>query len=158
MAAERDRSRTTTAAASAPAVPAAAGGHPAVTARRTATARRAAARGQAGAVTAEAAVVVPVLLALVLGSTWFVALAATKVRVVDAAREVARVAARGEADGAAVAAGQRVAPSGTRFTVVRRGEEVVVNASLRVQGPGGLFDFLPPVTVDSEAVAAEEPR
>jgi hypothetical protein len=109
-------------------------------------------------VTAEAAVVLPVLLALVLGSTWFVALAATKVRVVDAAREVARVAARGEDDGAAVASGQRVAPDGTRFRVSRRNEEVVVSATLRVEGPGGLFRFLPAVTVESEAVTVEEPR
>jgi hypothetical protein len=101
----------------------------------------------------------PVLLALVLGSTWFVALAATKVRVVDAAREVARVAARGEDDGAAVASGKRVAPDGTRFRVSRRNEEVVVSASLRVEGPGGgLFRFLPAVTVESEAVTVEEPR
>ena len=115
-------------------------------------------RAETGAVTAEAAVVVPVLLALVLGSAWFVALAATKVRVVDAAREVARVAARGEGDGAAVASGRRVAPADTRFTVARGGGQVVVTATVPVQGPGGLFDFLPSITVDSEAVAAEEPR
>jgi Flp pilus assembly protein TadG len=116
------------------------------------------ARGQVGAVTAEAAVVIPVLLALVLGSTWFVALAATKVRVVDAAREVARVAARDEPESRAVAAGRQVAPAGTRFTVTRRDGEVVVSATVPVQGPGGLFGFLPPVTVRSEAVAAQEPR
>ena len=101
---------------------------------------------------------VPVLLALVLGSAWFVALAATKVRVVDAAREVARVAARGEEDAAAVASGRRVAPAGTRFTVERSGGQVVVSARIPVEGPGGLFAFLPAVTVESEAVAAEEPR
>ena len=108
--------------------------------------------------TAEAAVVIPVLLALVLGAAWFVALAATQVRVVDAAREVARVAARGEADAAAVDHGRQVAPAGTRFTVRRSGDQVVVEASVEVRGPGGLFDFLPGVTVESEAVAAEEPR
>jgi Flp pilus assembly protein TadG len=103
-------------------------------------------------------VVLPVLLALVLGSVWFVALAVTQVRVVDAAREVARVAARGEDDGAAVASGRRVAPTGTRFTVTRQGEQVVVRATVEVEGPGGLFAFLPAVAVRSEAVAAEEPR
>ena len=115
-------------------------------------------RGESGAVTAEAAVVVPVLLALVLGSTWFVALAATQVRVVDAAREVARVAARGEPEDAAVASGRVVAPAGTRFQVSRDGEQVRVEASVTVDGPGGLFRFLPGVTVASEAVAREEPR
>ena len=89
-------------------------------------------RSQAGAVTAEAAVVIPVLLALVLGSVWVVALAVTKVRVVDAAREVARVAARGEAESAAVGHGRRVAPSATRFSVQRAGGRVVVRRDLVV--------------------------
>jgi Flp pilus assembly protein TadG len=109
-------------------------------------------------VTAEAAVVMPVLLSLVLGCTWFVAIAATKVRVVDAAREVARVVARGETEAAAVSHGRRVAPDGTRFSVRRGGGQVVVEASVAVDGPGGLFAFLPALTVESEAVAAEEPR
>ena len=113
---------------------------------------------QRGAVTAEAAAVIPVLLSLVLGSAWFVALAATKVRVVDAAREVARVVARGEAEAAAVSHGRQVAPEGTRFSVRRAGGQVVVEATVAVTGPGGLFGFLPPLTVESEAVAAEEPR
>lgn len=115
-------------------------------------------RGESGAVTAETAVALPVLLAIALGSTWLVALAATKVRVVDAAREVARVAARGEDDGAAAASGRQVAPAGTRFTVSRHGDQVVVVASVPVEGPAGLFRFLPTVEVRSEAVAAEEPR
>ena len=115
-------------------------------------------RAETGAVTAEAAVVVPVLLALTLGSAWFVALAATKVRVVDAARETARAAARGEDDGAAVASGRRVSPVGTRFTVSRGEGRVVVTATVPVLGPGGLFGFLPAVLVESEDVAAEEPR
>jgi Flp pilus assembly protein TadG len=109
-------------------------------------------------VAAETAVVLPVLVALVLGLVWLVALGATQVRVVDAAREAARAAARGEQDGAAVASGRRVAPDGTRFTVRRRGEQVVVTATADVRGPGGLFRFLPGVRVASEAVAAEEPR
>ena len=108
--------------------------------------------------TAEAAVAVPVLLALVLGATWLVSLAATKVRVVDAAREVARVAARGEDDATAVGHGEDVAPGGTRFTVRRGGDRVVVEATTSVEGPGGLFAFLPAVTVESRAVAAEEPQ
>lgn len=107
--------------------------------------------------TAEAAVVIPVLLSLVLGSSWCVGLAATKVRVVDAAREVARVAARGESEAAAVRQGRRVAPEGTRFSVRRRAGQVVVEARVGVQGPGGLFAFLPALTVEAQAVAAEEP-
>jgi Flp pilus assembly protein TadG len=109
-------------------------------------------------VAAEAAVVIPLLLSLVLASVWCIALAATKVRVVDAAREAARVAARGESDDEAVVHGRRVAPDGTRFSVRRAGGQVVVKASVGVHGPGGLLAFLPALTVESEAVAAEEPR
>lgn len=111
-----------------------------------------------GSVTAEAAAVIPVLIALALGLTWLVALAATQVRVVDAAREAARFAARGESDGEAVGQGARVAPGGTRFSITRGGSQVEVTASVEVRGPGGLFSFLPGVTVASHAVAAQEPR
>ena len=48
---------------------------------------------------------------------------------------------------------------GMRVLVEVTGEEVRVEASARVDGPGGLFDFLPGVTVRSTAVAvAEETR
>jgi Flp pilus assembly protein TadG len=140
VAAGRRRSREVPAASSAP----------------TADLRRR--RSEKGAVTAEAAVVIPILLSVVLGSAWLVALAATKVRVVDAAREVARVVARGEAEPVAVAHGRRVAPDGTRFSIRKAGGQVVVEASVGLTGPGGLFAFLPALTVESEAVAAEEPR
>ena len=123
-------------------------------------ARRGPLRGadERGAVTAEAAVVVPLLLAVALGLVWLVALSSTQVRVVDAARETARAAARGDDDATAVARGAQVAPSGAAFDVSRSGEEVVVRVVAEVQGPGGLLSFLPPVVVRSEAVAAAEPR
>ena len=113
---------------------------------------------QDGAVAAEAAVVIPVLVAVALGLVWLVALAATQVRVVDAARETARLAARGEPDRAAQAHGARVAPDGTRFRITHSHEVVQVRASAPVAGPGGLFGFLPRVEVESTAVAAREPR
>jgi Flp pilus assembly protein TadG len=107
-------------------------------------------------VTAETAVVLPVLLAMVLGLVWLVALAATQVRVVDAARETARAAARDETTAQAVEAGQRVAPDASRITVADEGSSVVVNVVAQVRGPGGLFRFLPAVEVESRAVAAKE--
>ncbi len=116
------------------------------------------ATSEQGAVTAEAAMVLPVLVAVAMGLVWVVALAATQVRVVDASREAVRVAARGEGDAAAVAEGRRVAPEGTRFAVGRSGGLVRVTAVSAVRGPGGLFGFLPAVSVRAEAVAAEEPR
>lgn len=110
-----------------------------------------------GAVTAEAAVVIPLLLAVAMALVWLVALAVTQVRVVDAAREVARAAARGEDDATAVEAGRRVAPEGAEFDVSREGGTVRVQVAARVRGPGGLLGFLPAVPVDSEAFAVEEP-
>ena len=111
-----------------------------------------------GAVTAEAAVVLPLLLAVTLGLVWLVAVAATQVRVVDAAREVARSAARGESDPVAVARGHQVAPDGSQVEVSRSGGEVRARVVADVRGPGGLFGFLPMLPVSAEAVAAEEPQ
>ncbi len=116
------------------------------------------AASQRGAVTAEAALVLPVLVGLALGLVWLVSLAATQVRVVDGAREAVRVAARGESTDRAFAQGSQVAPAGTTFHLERSGGVVRVRATATVRGPGGLFGFLPGVQVRSEAVAAEEPR
>ena len=66
------------------------------------------------------------------------------------------VTARGDGTGAAVARGLRVAPAGGRVTVTVAGDRVRASASGRVAGPGGLFEFLPAVTVHAEAVAALE--
>jgi Flp pilus assembly protein TadG len=119
--------------------------------------RRVRRHDERGAVTAEAAVVIPLLLAVTMALVWLVALAATQVRVVDAAREAARAAARGESDAASVERGRQVAPDGARFQVSRSGDTVTVRVTSEVSGPGGLLAFLPAVPVSSEAVAAEEP-
>ena len=114
--------------------------------------------GERGSVTAETVMVLPVLAAVALGLVWLLSLAATQVRVVDAARETARAAARDEAPGSAAALGRRVAPDGARITVHEDADTVVVRVRSEVRGPGGLFGFLPGVDVHAEAVAAREPR
>jgi hypothetical protein len=119
---------------------------------------RAPARRERGAVTAEAAVVIPLLLAVTLGLVWCVALAVTQVRVVDAAREVARSAARGDSDAAASARGLQVAPEGAQVQVSRSSDAVTARVVVDVRGPGGLFGFLPPVPVSADAVATMEPQ
>ncbi|WP_193611100.1 TadE family type IV pilus minor pilin [Nocardioides lijunqiniae] len=113
-------------------------------------------RGQRGAVTAELALGLPLLVAVTIGLVWLLAVGAAQVRVVDAARETARAAARGDTDAEAVAAGERVAAAGSRVSVRRHDGRVVAVASGRVQGPGGLFGFLPGVEVRAEAVALDE--
>lgn len=98
----------------------------------------------------------PLLAAMTLGLTWLVALAATQVRVVDAARETARALAREESSAASVQLGRQVAPDGARISVHRGGGQVRVHVVAEVRGPGGLFAFLPGVEVDADAFTASE--
>jgi hypothetical protein len=124
--------------------------------RRRATRR---AHSERGAVTAELAMALPLLVALTIGLVWLLSVGAAQVRAVDAARETARAVARGDDVGAAVAAGERVVPEGGSVSVTSSGGRVRAEAVAQVEGPGGLFGFLPSVTVraDAEALAEEEP-
>ncbi|MDN4171919.1 TadE family type IV pilus minor pilin [Nocardioides sp. SOB77] len=106
--------------------------------------------------TAELALVLPALVAVTAGLVWLLAVGAAQVRVVDAARETARAAARGDDDASAVARGERVAPAGSRVVLRRSGGEVVAEATGEVDGPGGLFDVMPAVTVRATAHALDE--
>lgn len=106
--------------------------------------------------TAELAVAMPVLLAVTAGLVWLLAVGVGQVRTVDAARETARALARGDDPGEARALGERIAPDGIRITVAREGDRVVVRASGRVDGPGGLFRALPGAVLEAEAVAVAE--
>jgi Flp pilus assembly protein TadG len=113
-----------------------------------APARRPPLADDAGAVTVEAALALcalTVFLALAMGALLAVAQA---MRCADAARELARLAARGEPDrGRAVAA--RLAPSGARLELVQDGDTVTALVSARLVGPL-------PLAVDGRAVAALE--
>jgi len=113
-------------------------------------------RDDRGAVTAELVMGLPLLLAITVGLVWLLAVGAAQVRAVDAARETARAVARGDDEAAALAVGQRVVPDGGQVRIELSGDHVVVTASGRVDGPGGLFGFLPGVTVHAEAVALAE--
>lgn len=109
-----------------------------------------------GVVTAELAVALPVLLAVTVGLVWLLSVGAAQLRVVDAARETARAAARGDEESAAVAAGTRVAPEGASVRLEADGERVVAVAEAQVTGPGGLFSFVSGVTVSARAEALAE--
>ncbi len=102
--------------------------------------------------------VLPVLVAVTLGLAWLLALAGTQVRVVDAAREVARAVAREDSEAEAVALGRRVAPRGSRITVRTGSETVVVTVRASVGGPRGVLSRLPDVQVRARAVAVREDR
>jgi len=109
-----------------------------------------------GAATAELVMVLPALVAVTVGLVWLLSVAAAQVRTVDAARETARAVARGDDAGDAVGRGVRVGPAGTEVAVHEDGDQVTATARARVAGPGGLFRFLPAVTVHARAVAATE--
>jgi Flp pilus assembly protein TadG len=112
-------------------------------------------RDERGAATAELALGIPLLVSLTVGLVWLLAVGEAQVRIVDAARETARAAARGDASAEAVARGRQVAP-GAVLTVAERDGEVVSTASDSVAAPGGLLAFLPAAHVHAEAVAATE--
>lgn len=87
-----------------------------------------------------------VFLAVAVGA---IAATAASVRCVDAARELARMTARGEPDrGRTVAAS--VAPEGARITVTVTGDEIVAEVSAEPVGPL-------PLRVGGRAVAVLEP-
>jgi hypothetical protein len=114
-------------------------------------------RDESGAVTAEAAVVLPVLVLFTLGLAWLVALGATQVRALDAARETARAVARGEDRATSVGLGRRVATGGAQISVLDEGATVRVRVDAPVRGPGGIFALLPTYHARADAVAAKEP-
>ena len=109
-----------------------------------------------GAVTAETVMVLPMLLAVTAGMIWLLAVGAGQLRMIDAARETARALARGDDQSSAIALGARIAPEGARIVVNRSGGRVTVAAVGQVQGPGGLFDFVPGVQLHAESVALVE--
>ncbi|MBW0119416.1 pilus assembly protein [Pseudonocardia sp. KRD-169] len=105
--------------------------------------------GDAGAVTVEAALALcslALFLALAIGA---IASVAASVRCIDAARELARLAARGEPDRGREIAGM-LAPSGARIELVVRGDEVTAEVTAPAVSPL-------PLRVGGRAVAVLEP-
>lgn len=105
-------------------------------------------------VTAETAVVLPVLLLVLAGAVAAVTVVAAQLRCVDAAREGVRAASRGEDAAVVSALAGRAAPDGATVTVSRGGEQVRVTVSALIAplGPVPLR-----IRVSAEAVALREP-
>jgi len=108
-------------------------------------------KGEAGSTTAELAVGLPGLVLLTFAGIGAVSAVLTQLQCVDAAREAARAAARGESG---VVAGGRVAPPGSAVVVVIEGD--VARATVRAR-PRPLGRRLPAITITASAVAAIEP-
>lgn len=90
---------------------------------------RAATRSESGMVTAEMALAIPALVAVVVALAWLLSLGATQGQVAQAAREGARAAARGESAASVRATAQVVAPEAA-VTVRRSGRTVSVTAAV----------------------------
>ena len=105
-------------------------------------------------VTAETAVVLPVLLLVLAGAVAAVTVVGAQLRCVDAAREGARAAARGETDATVSRLADRLAPDGAVTGVTGDEEEVRVTVTVRV-APLGPLPLA--VTVSASAVAVREP-
>jgi len=111
-------------------------------------AERAEWRGDRGYVTAETALVIPLLVMVTALLIWGLLAAAAQVRCVDAARAGARAAARSEAPALVRQMARQAAPAGARVTVLRDGDLVRV----RVTVPRPRFLL----TLTAEAAALDE--
>ena len=105
-------------------------------------------------VTAETAVVLPVLLLVLAGAVAAVTLVGAQLRCVDAAREGARAAARGDDQATVAEIVREIAPDGATTTSSVDGEQVrvVVTADVSPLGPVPLS-----VDLSAAAVAQREP-
>jgi Flp pilus assembly protein TadG len=104
--------------------------------------------------TAELAVVLLTLVLIIAAGLSMVSVVLAQVRCVDAAREGARAAARGESVEVARAAAARAAPGATSVDIVTTGDEVQVTVSARAGRVGGL---LPTFRVTATAAVLREP-
>lgn len=104
-----------------------------------------------GFVTAEAAVVLPVLVTFTVALVWALLASAAQIQCVDAARAAARAAARQDPPEAVAEVARAAAPHGAWVTVERGGGLVRVAVRAKPPGTGPL-----PFEVGHEAVAAAE--
>jgi Flp pilus assembly protein TadG len=107
-------------------------------------------RDERGAVTAETALALPVLAAVLLAMVWLLTLGLAQMRVTDAAREAARAAARGDGTARAEQLAHAAAP-GARVEVITGGGVVRVRVSTVQRPPGGLLGHLAEATLRAEA-------
>lgn len=105
-----------------------------------------------GSVTAEAALVMPLLLAVAGLLVWLVGVGIAQVQCVDAARDAARALARGEPQPQVVAAAREMAPEGAEVQVRRSDGSVEVRVSYAATPPGTLLD--PAVSIPLAAASS----
>lgn len=114
-------------------------------------------RDDRGLVTAETAVLLPVLALLLAAALWAVTAVAGQARCLEAARDGARAVARGEQPSAVGAAVRRAVGPAATVRVQASGPLVSVQVTTRVRPLGLLAHLLPPLTLRASAVTASEP-
>lgn len=97
-------------------------------------------RTQHGSVTAEAALVLPVLVGVTMTLVWVIGAGVAQVRCIDAARDAVRAIARDEPEAKVVAAAQEMVPEGAQVKVSRSGGSVEVHISYSATPPGTWLD------------------
>jgi hypothetical protein len=112
--------------------------------------------GDDGYATAEAAVALPALLVVLALAIGVLVSVGDQLRCVDAARVGARVASRGDGDGAAAEAARRAAPAGAQVRITHRGDQVEVTVTDDVRPFGPALRMLPSVAVGARATAQVE--
>jgi Flp pilus assembly protein TadG len=112
-------------------------------------------RRERGSVTAEAAVVLPVVVLVVMALSSALSVHGAAIRCQDAAREAARAAARSEPEAEVRALAARAAPAGSTIQISSEGDQITVTVSASVHLLGGL---LPDVSVSRHATSLKEPE
>ena len=106
-------------------------------------------------VTAELALAVPTLVAVVVVACTALSVVSAQQRCLDAAAVAARLAARGETPAATAAAARAAAPGSSTVHVVRHDGLVVADVTAVVRPPGAAR-LLPGFVVHERVVAADE--
>lgn len=114
-------------------------------------------RCQAGMVTAEAAVSLLAMVIVLLGALWVITLLTFQARCLDAARDTARAAARGESVAVSRAEGLRSAPPGARIGVATANGLVTAVVSVDAKPPWPGLSRMPGIPLEGRAVVAPEP-
>jgi len=104
--------------------------------------------------TAEIAVAIPAVVLLLGGLIAVIGAVAAQLRCIDAAREGARAAARGDPGSAVVAIARQAAPDGASVTIVGDGDTVTVTVTASTRPVGGMVGSY---TVSASATGRMEP-
>lgn len=109
-----------------------------------------------GSVTAETAVVLPVLVVAVVVGIWLIAATVAALRCGDAAREGARAWARGDSSADVRVAAERQAPDGSTVELMPGRAMARVKVAVRVRPWPGLGRWVPSIPVSASVAAARE--